>query len=80
MEPGLVDPETVTAWLALLRDLGFGFTAAGVLFIWALYTRKIVWGIECERERREKEEWKHAALSGTGILEKLVERIEARRL
>lgn len=76
-------PAEVTAWLELLTKLGLGFTAAAVLFIWALYKGTIVWGTDCDRERKEKEEWKHAALSGTGILEKLttvVERIEQRRL
>lgn len=75
-----MDPTTAAAWLDLLRSLGFGFTVAAVLFVWGLYKGKIVWGWYCQGVEREREEWKRAALSGTGVLEKLVDRIESRRV
>jgi hypothetical protein len=82
-----VDPTTAAAWLELLTKLGLGFTAGGALFVWALYTDKVCWCKDRDRERLEKEEWRRAALTGTGVaeksadaLERLVERIEARHL
>ena len=74
-----MDPHTVDAWLELLTKLGLGFTFAAVLVIWALYKGHLVWGWQCQGVEREREEWKRAALSGTGVLEKLVPLIEESR-
>lgn len=75
-----MDPLTATAWVELVKSLGLGLTVSALLVLWALYNGKLHWGWYTRGVERERDEWKHAALSGTGVLEKLVERIEARRL
>lgn len=76
------DPSAIVAWVELVKSLGLGFTVAGLLFVWGLYKGHIVWGWQYRAKERTEERWQHAALSGTGVLEKLtavVERIEQRR-
>lgn len=74
------DTGTITEWIDLVRQLGLGLTVAALVIIWSLYKGHLVWGWYCKAIEKERDEWKHAALSGTGILEKLVERIEQRRV
>lgn len=74
------DPAPIAAWVELVKSLGLGLTVAALVFVWGLYKGTVVWGWYCQALEREKDEWKRAALSGTGVLEKIVERIEQRRL
>lgn len=77
-----MDPDALGAWLELSAKFGAGVVFVLALFIWALYKGTLVWGKDCDRERAEKNEWKRAALDGTGVLEKIVEPMEglARRV
>lgn len=64
--------ETFTAFLQSTGLLG-----GGVVFIWALYSGKLVWGKEHTRLLREKEEWKQMTLELAGIAEKATKASEA---
>lgn len=77
---GLMSPTEITGWVELIKSLGIGLTVSALAVIWFLYKGVLVWGTYYEATRREREEWKNAALSGTGVLEKLVERIEKKQL
>jgi hypothetical protein len=71
-----VDPQSLGAWVDLIWRLGLGFTVGCVVLIWCLAKGVLTWGWQCRALERERDEWRHAALAGTGILEKLVERVE----
>lgn len=71
-----MDPETAKGWLEILRDLGLGFTAALALVLWGLYTGKLRWERDVLKCEKESTEWRHAADSGTAVLEKATKAIE----
>lgn len=73
-----MDPEAAGAWLDIIWRLGLGFTVGCVALIWLLAKGVLTWGWQCRAMEHERDEWRAAALKGTGILEKLVSRDEQR--
>ncbi len=74
----LEDVTNAMPWLQLIRDLGYGFTVAVVLFVLALYKGVVVFGWYSRTMERERDAWREAALDGKNIVLKFVEREERR--
>lgn len=71
-----MDATTAAAWVELVKSLGLGLTVSALVFIYALYKGKVMFGWHCRALERERDAWRETALAGKDVLFKLVEREE----